>query len=518
MYDYRAGLLAAGLTALLPFFLLKFQGGDAQIVPYSIFALFFFLSMLYMALKRESMVFTILCGISYGTIILGSNIDILITFCLSVFFFLMGLRHVSKPDQKALKQMAIILGSILLFQVIGLAYSGTIDLKSSLEGLFMNGAAPVLAFAFPLGVDWLMERYAPKTGAMTRIGAVIGATVLVCLVLPFLPIFAQFMSGYAAWGAYVQPLTRTIAEQAPGTASYDDTMGFIAMQLNGSGAAGLLVSLIGIINAIPTIIFNFMFNSAAVVLNMVISFTSGQPGNFPTIDRTDSMMTLFFFWAILMLIVSFIRYDVDVFGVGDAQQHNRQIAGNPLWPQAGLCAAAAHDRIRGRAEGRRRIDHMSGKPLKQPCLARRHAEMVELHLRLGPRQHRGARKRRGVAMLVDAIEQCGATGGGDGPERHANGGAGRNADAAADRKDRVEDGADRVRQRPAVGHGDGRANAAAATEEPRPVGFKFGGANRLAVDDAQMRGPDFRLGRRPSAPRRQNCAGVGEIFRLDEQF
>ncbi len=210
--------------------------------------------------------------------------------------------------------------------------------------------------------------------------------------------------------------------------------------------------------------------------------------------------------------------DVDIFDIGDAQKHDRQIAGNALRPQTGLRAAAPHDRIRGRAQGRRGIDHMSREPLKQPRLARRHAEMVELHLSLRPRQHRGARERGGVAMLVDAVEQRCAAGGGDGPKGHANGRARRDADAAADREDRVEDGADRIRQRPAIHHGDGRANAAAAAEESRSVGFEFGSADGFAVDDGQMRGPDFRLARRPPSPRRQDRADVGEIFRLDEQF
>ncbi len=204
--------------------------------------------------------------------------------------------------------------------------------------------------------------------------------------------------------------------------------------------------------------------------------------------------------------------------IGDAQKHDRQIPGNPLWPQTGLRAAAPHDRIRGWAQGRRRVDHVSSKPLKQPRLARRHAEMVELHLSLRPRQHRSARKRGGVAMLVDAVEQRGAAGGGDGPKGHANGRAWRNADAAADRKDGVEDGAGRIRQRTAVRHGDGRANAAAATEESRSVGLEFGRAYRFAVDDAQMRGPDFRVGRRPSSPGRHDRADVGPILSFNEQF
>src|SRR5208283_3175557 len=200
MYDERAGILAAGLTAFLPFFLLKFQGGDAQIVPYSIFALFFFLSMLYMALKRESMKLTLLCAFAYGAVVLGSNVDILITFCLSLFFFCMGLRHIQEKDDKGNRQLAIILVGMLLFQVILAVYSTQNDWKTNLESILENVGLPAIAFAFPLAVDMLFDRFAPKIKAMERIGAVIVAVIVLVLISTQLPVFSQFMSAYEAWG------------------------------------------------------------------------------------------------------------------------------------------------------------------------------------------------------------------------------------------------------------------------------------------------------------------------------
>ncbi len=307
MYDERAGILAAGLTAFLPFFLLKFQGGDAQIVPYSIFALFFFLSMLYMALKRESMKLTFLCVLAYGAVVLGSNVDILITFCLSLFFFCMGLRHIQEKDDKGNKQLAIILAGMLLFQVIIAVYSTQNDWKMNLEGILENVGLPAIAFVFPLAMDMCFDRFAPKIKAMERIGAVIGAVIVLILISTYLPFFSQFMSAYEAWGAYTQPLERTIAEQAPGLATYDDTLGFIAMQLTGTGSLGIVTSAIGLFNAIPTIIFNFVFNTTASLLNSVLTFSNGAPANFPIIQRSDTLMTFFFFWGMLLLLVSFVR-------------------------------------------------------------------------------------------------------------------------------------------------------------------------------------------------------------------
>ena len=119
--------------------------------------------------------------------------------------------------------------------------------------------------------------------------------------------FAQFMTAYEDWGAYTQPLERTIAEQAPGLAVYDDTLGFVAMQLTGTGSLGIVTSAVGLINAIPTILFNLLFNGTASVLNALLTFSNGAPANFPIIERSDTLMTLFFFWGILLLLVSFFK-------------------------------------------------------------------------------------------------------------------------------------------------------------------------------------------------------------------
>ena len=104
----------------------------------------------------------------------------------------------------------------------------------------------------------------------------------------------------------------------------------------------------------------------------------------------------------------------------------------------------AKNRLRGRAHGRRGVNHVPGEALKQARLAGGDAEMMQLHLPLRPGQRRGARECGRIAMLVDAIEKRFAAGGGDRPEGDANGRARRDANASADGEDRIEDSADRV--------------------------------------------------------------------------
>ena len=43
--------------------------------------------------------------------------------------------------------------------------------------------------------------------------------------------------------------------------------------------------------------------------------------------------------------------DVEVLGAGDAQQHDRQVAGNAQWPEPRLRAGASKDGVGGRPQG-----------------------------------------------------------------------------------------------------------------------------------------------------------------------
>ncbi len=142
---------------------------------------------------------------------------------------------------------------------------------------------------------------------------------------------------------------------------------------------------------------------------------------------------------------------------------------------------------------------MAGETLEQAGFARIDAEVVELHLRLGPGQRGRPLEGGGVAMLVDEVEHRLAGSCDHRPEGDAHDRAGRDPHAAAQGEDRIEHGADRVRQRPAVDHRDRRSDAVAAAEEAGPVGLDLRLSHGLAIDDGQMRRPDFRLARRRAA-------------------
>ena len=97
--------------------------------------------------------------------------------------------------------------------------------------------------------------------------------------------------------------------------------------------------------------------------------------------------------------------------------------------------------------------------------------------------------------------------------------AGRDPHAAAQGEDRIEHGADRVRERPAVDHRDrpfgrcGRGRGTGPCRSP-PRAFPRRSPSTTARCAAQISW----LARRAPSPRRQDGADVGEIFGLDEQL
>ena len=119
-------------------------------------------------------------------------------------------------------------------------------------------------------------------------------------------------------------------------------------------------------------------------------------------------------------------------------------------------------------------------------------------------------------MLVDEVKQRFARWCDHGPKGDVHDRAGPNPQAPAQGEDRIEHGADRVRERPAVDRRDRRSYTAAAAEEPSPIGFHLGLSHGAAIDDSEMCSPDFWLARGSPSPRRQNGADFSPIFGFDE--
>src|SRR5258705_4599887 len=157
---------------------------------------------------------------------------------------------------------------------------------------------------------------------------------------------------------------------------------------------------------------------------------------------------------------------------------------------------------------------MACKTLEEARFARVDAEIVELHLRLGPCQRSRPVVSGDIPMLVNEIEGGRTRWRHQSPEADTHDGARGNAHAMAQDEDRIKHRANRVRERSTVDDRERAPGAAAATEETGPVGLDLRLPHGLAVDNGEVRGPDLRLARRAPSSRRQDGARISEIFGL----
>ena len=132
------------------------------------------------------------------------------------------------------------------------------------------------------------------------------------------------------------------------------------------------------------------------------------------------------------------------------------------------------------------------------------AEVMELHLRLGPRERHRSLKGGRIVMLVHQIECLDASRCNHRPERDVYRGTRRYSHAAAKTKDWIEYGADCIGERLAVDYRDRRAYDASAPKETCAIRLgELAVARRLTFDHREMRSPDLGIGGRARPSRGQ---------------
>ena len=181
--------------------------------------------------------------------------------------------------------------------------------------------------------------------------------------------------------------------------------------------------------------------------------------------------------------------DSDVVGIVNLQKNDWQVARNPQRPKGRLWRGPGKDLPRGRAQPGVAPHHHPAQGLKIGRVAVRDAKVAQLHLSLRPCQGGRTCKGRRVAVAVDKVQKCVGRFCDHGPECDAGHPARRNADPAADRKDRVKHGADRARQ------GCARhrriAEVAPAADKAGTVGLDLDRRGLGPFDHGDMGGPDL---------------------------
>ena len=115
--------------------------------------------------------------------------------------------------------------------------------------------------------------------------------------------------------------------------------------------------------------------------------------------------------------------DFQILGLIDSNQHDRQIAGDSVRPKRRRSALTSLQHVGRRPQRRIGVEHAIGQTLEEIGFVGVDAEMVKLHLRLGPRERDGALEGGGVVMFVSQVERFAARGRDQRPERDARRGA-----------------------------------------------------------------------------------------------
>src|SRR5271170_8042825 len=106
--------------------------------------------------------------------------------------------------------------------------------------------------------------------------------------------------------------------------------------------------------------------------------------------------------------------DVHVVGIVNPRENDRQIAGNSLRPERGNIQRTAGQHIGGGTERRIHVEDGVREALEQKRLFRSDAQVMQLHLRLRPRQRVSTLEGSDVAIFVGEIQHLFARGRGNG--------------------------------------------------------------------------------------------------------
>ena len=188
-----------------------------------------------------------------------------------------------------------------------------------------------------------------------------------------------------------------------------------------------------------------------------------------------------------------LAHQLDIGQVADAQQHDRQVAGNGVAPQAGLPAPVAHEHAAVGAQRGMGVDDRAGQASVELRVGLAGVDLAQHHLGVGPGQFEDAvgeapilvfldQAQGRVAAVADAVDQVDV-----GRLLRLEG------DPAADRHDRIQHRALAAGQRPGIVHRLGRGDAAAAADEARAVGLVGKLADVGVVHGHQVKHPGRRL-------------------------
>jgi asparagine N-glycosylation enzyme membrane subunit Stt3 len=293
-YKKEWAILAAGLAAFIPVFMMKTLGGEMETQPYAFFSIAFFIAMYVSMLKGKDVRFALLSALAFVAVTLGSGSDLIVVTVLllfvplqSVFIFLAAREDNREQLRTMLVNNAIILVlGVFLFSglIKGLFYYGQLSLTNTVA----IGMAVAICAAL-----YAIRAYVPEAKKARNLFI---AMVLAGIFLFFLTPVGGVIKGIGATGLGVAqfnfPLQRTIAEQNVAGSDFSGEFGFIA-----AAYPSVLQGVMGVITSIVNLSIDLAFRILDWLLETNLQYDA----------KANSMLMLWLFLFGAALVYSAYR-------------------------------------------------------------------------------------------------------------------------------------------------------------------------------------------------------------------
>ena len=304
IYDYRYGLFAAALLALLPSTLMKMAAGVFELQPMSLFFIFMFFAFFIRALKTRNRWYYAVSGLILGGQVLCATAYQLPLVVMFIFFTLYSAYlYLRKEDRlfDYLRNYVYLFVSMTALVLLDAMYRAGLNgiLNTFKSFPFLVGALSFL----PLGLFYGLTKV-KQVRDRDKVW-VVGGVFVLGILLFFLPVTGPFLRAYigrmVAQATYPSALWRTIQEQAPAGASFEGYLGILGADLGGiptvQGQPARPITPLGIITVIPSIITDFAIQA---IVDPVLRILFNEP-LLATSTKANSFVLFFIFFAAVEL-------------------------------------------------------------------------------------------------------------------------------------------------------------------------------------------------------------------------
>ncbi len=300
------GLVAAALATAIPILIFKLSAGEQEVQPYAFFALAFFYSMYALSIKKKDLRFSVLAGVAFFALALGTSSQILGIISIIIFVALQSIALFLRDENE--ENLKVLLFSNAIFFIIGPLIASTI-IKSPFE----NGGLSftiVGAFLAVLALNAVLYFIKQKVKDRNQSIMILGAILFVGLIAyAFTPVGGYIKDvGKAGFqiANFNSPLDRTIAEQGSAPTEFQGQLGFIAQSYDsppGIDSFGHFIDLLAYLLLLP---FSILSN---IILSITVSAVNFFLGT--NVQYTDKAVSFLLFWVALFiasLIYSLYRF------------------------------------------------------------------------------------------------------------------------------------------------------------------------------------------------------------------